>query len=82
VIGEGNGPIAAFVNGLKTAGIPGFEITDYRQAALASGTEASAISYVRIQTEDNRSAWGAGVHTNIEISSIRAVVSALNRLNA
>jgi 2-isopropylmalate synthase len=80
VLGEGNGPIAAFVNGLKSAGLPAFEIADYRQAALGSGTEASAISYVRILSVDRQAAWGAGVHTNIEISSIRAVVSALNRL--
>lgn len=80
ILGEGNGPIAAFVNGLKTAGVASFEITDYRQAALGSGTGASAISYVRIQTADNRTAWGAGVDTNIELSSIRAVVSALNRV--
>ena len=80
VLGEGNGPIAAFVNGLKAAGIPEFEITDYRQAALGAGTAASAISYVRIQTADHRAGWGAGVHTNIELSSIHAVVSALNRV--
>ena len=79
VTGEGNGPIAAFVNGLKSAGIAELEVTDYRQAALGSGTEASAISYVRVQTSDGRSVWGAGVNTNIELSSIQGVVSALNR---
>lgn len=82
VLGEGNGPIAAFVNGLKAEGIPAFEITDYRQAALGSGTAASAISYVCIQDAGGRTAWGAGVHTNIELCSIRAVVSALNRVLA
>jgi 2-isopropylmalate synthase len=50
VTGEGNGPIAAFVNALGGAGLPVFEVTDYRQAALGSGTEASAISYVQIRT--------------------------------
>jgi 2-isopropylmalate synthase len=79
VIGEGNGPIAAFVSGLKAARIATLEVTDYRQAALGSGTEASAISYVRIQKADGRSVWGAGVDTNIELSSIQGVVSALNR---
>jgi 2-isopropylmalate synthase len=79
VTGEGNGPIAAFVNGLKAAGIAAIEVTDYRQAALGSGTEASAISYVRVQISDGRSVWGAGVNTNIELSSIQGVVSALNR---
>jgi 2-isopropylmalate synthase len=79
ITGEGNGPIAAFVNGLKSSGIAAIEVTDYRQAALGSGTEASAISYVRIRNSDGPPVWGAGVNTNIEISSILGVVSAINR---
>jgi 2-isopropylmalate synthase len=79
VTGEGNGPIAAFVNALGGAGLPGFEVTDYRQAALGSGTEASAISYVQIRTGAGRLVWGAGVNTHIQLASIEGVVSALNR---
>ncbi len=79
VTGEGNGPIAAFVNALAGAGIPVFEVTDYRQAALGSGTEASAISYVQIRTGEGRLVWGAGVNTHIQLASIEGVVSALNR---
>jgi 2-isopropylmalate synthase len=79
VTGEGNGPIAAFVNALAGAGLPAFEVTDYRQAALGSGTEASAISYVQIRTGEGRLVWGAGVNTHIQLASIEGVVSALNR---
>ena len=79
VTGEGNGPIAAFVNALAGAGLPGFEVTDYRQAALGSGTEASAISYIQIRTGEGRLVWGAGVNTHIQLASIEGVVSALNR---
>ena len=79
VTGEGNGPIAAFVSALTGAGLPAFEVTDYRQAALGSGTEASAISYVQIRTGDGRLVWGAGVNTHIQLASIEGVVSALNR---
>jgi 2-isopropylmalate synthase len=79
VTGEGNGPIAAFVSALAGAGLPAFEVTDYRQAALGSGTEASAISYVQIRTGDGRLVWGAGVNTHIQLASIEGVVSALNR---
>jgi 2-isopropylmalate synthase len=82
VTGEGNGPIAAFVNALAGAGLPVFEVTDYRQAALGSGTEASAISYVQIRTGEGRLVWGAGVNTHIQLASIEGVVSALNRAEA
>ncbi|MEK0447564.1 MAG: 2-isopropylmalate synthase [Verrucomicrobiota bacterium] len=80
VTGEGNGPIAAFVNGLLGAGLPAFEVTEYREHSLGSGTEASAISYLQVRGGDGRRSWGAGVSTHIELASIYGVVSALNRL--
>ncbi|MEY5027209.1 MAG: 2-isopropylmalate synthase [Verrucomicrobiota bacterium] len=80
VTGEGNGPIAAFVNALTSHGLPAFQITEYREHSLGSGTEASAISYLQIQETAGRKAWGAGVSTHIELASIHGVVSALNRL--
>ena len=45
----------------------------------AASEEASAISYIQIKHADGRTRWGAGVDTNIELASIRAVLSALNR---
>ncbi len=78
--GEGNGPIAAFVNALQSGGAPPFEVSDYREHALGSGSEASAIAYICIKSPDSQRRWGAGVDTNIELASIKAVLSALNRL--
>jgi 2-isopropylmalate synthase len=80
VSGEGNGPLAALVHGLMTAGVPRFEITNYSEHALSSGEEAAAIAYIQIKTADGKVRWGAGVDTNIAFASIRAVLSALNRL--
>ena len=80
LVGEGNGPIAAFVHALHQAGAPAFEVANFKQHALSSGTEASAISYIQIKRPDGLARWGAGVDTNIELASIKAVLSALNRL--
>ena len=77
--GEGNGPLAALVHGFIKAGVPRFEITNYSEHALGSGEEASAIAYIQIKHGDGQSRWGAGVDTNIELASVRAVLSALNR---
>jgi 2-isopropylmalate synthase len=77
--GEGNGPIAAFVHALHQAGAPPFEVASFKQHALSSGSEASAISYVQIKSPGGVARWGAGVDTNIELASIKAVLSALNR---
>jgi 2-isopropylmalate synthase len=77
--GEGNGPLAALVHGFTKAGVPRFEITNYSEHALGAGEEASAIAYIQIKQADGQSRWGAGVDTNIELASVRAVLSALNR---
>ena len=77
--GQGNGPLAALVHGLTTAGVPRFEIAAYSEHALSSGEEASAIAYIQVKHQDGRARWGAGVDTNIELASVKAVLSALNR---
>jgi 2-isopropylmalate synthase len=77
--GEGNGPIAGFVHALATNGVPAFEVTNFKQHSLSSGSEASAIAYIQIKLTDGRVKWGAGVDTNIELASIKAVLSAVNR---
>ena len=80
VHGQGNGPLAALVHGIAQAGGPRFEIAGYSEHALSSGEEASAIAYIQIKQPDGRTRWGAGVDTNIELASVKAVLSALNRL--
>jgi len=89
--GEGNGPLAALVHAFRTStplagvpaevqvSIPRFEIANYSEHALSSGEEASAISYIQIKLADGRLRWGAAVDTSIELASIKAVLSALNR---
>ncbi|HKW30270.1 MAG TPA: 2-isopropylmalate synthase [Verrucomicrobiae bacterium] len=78
--GQGNGPLAALVHGFSKADGPRFEITAYSEHALSSGEEAAAIAYIQIKRIDGKTCWGAGVDTNIELASVRAVLSALNRL--
>jgi 2-isopropylmalate synthase len=56
-----------------------FEIANYSEHALSSGEEAVAIAYIQIKHADGKTRWGAGVDTNIELASVRAVLGALNR---
>ncbi|MGA2852790.1 MAG: 2-isopropylmalate synthase, partial [Verrucomicrobiota bacterium] len=80
--GAGNGPLAALVHGFsQVSNVPRFEIANYSEHALSSGEEAAAIAYIQIKTSDGKTRWGAGVDTNIELASVRAVLSALNRLS-
>jgi 2-isopropylmalate synthase len=79
--GNGNGPLAALVHGIcNLPNVPRFEISNYSEHALSSGEEAAAIAYIQIKSVDGKAKWGAGVDTNIELASVKAVLSALNRL--
>jgi 2-isopropylmalate synthase len=77
--GDGNGPIDAFTRALATTSLPKFEVQNYSEHSLGKGSEARAVSYIQIKTERGHTLYGAGIDTNIELASIKAIVSALNR---
>ncbi|MEO5959238.1 MAG: 2-isopropylmalate synthase, partial [Opitutaceae bacterium] len=79
LIGEGNGPIDAFTRALGSTGLPLFEVLSYSEHSLGKGSEARAVSYIQIKTARGQTLFGAGIDTNIELASIKAIVSALNR---
>jgi 2-isopropylmalate synthase len=76
--GHGNGPIDAFVNALRSAGINGFAFKSYKEHSLSTGAQAQAASYVEIE-KNGIIVWGAGVDSSIERASIKAVLCAVNR---
>ena len=77
--GAGNGPIDAFVNGLRSAGVPAFELLSYSEHSLGKGAEARAVAYIQVKSARGLTYFGAGIDTNIELASIKALVSAVNR---
>jgi 2-isopropylmalate synthase len=79
VKGEGNGPIDAFVSGLRSELGVDLEVRDYREHALTSGSGASAVAYVEAEAPDGRTWWGVGMASSILDASLHAVVSAASR---
>ena len=79
VRGSGNGPIDAFVQALAGTSLPAIEILNYSEHSLGAGAGARAISYIQIKVPTGRTFYGVGSDTNIELASIHAIVSALNR---
>ncbi|MFP3906330.1 MAG: 2-isopropylmalate synthase [Acidimicrobiales bacterium] len=84
VIGEGNGPLAAFVSGLREhvadlGEVADLDITDYSEHAVGRGSEAEAAAYVETKRRDGTVCWGVGMDDSILNASLRAVVSAMNR---
>jgi 2-isopropylmalate synthase len=85
VTGVGNGPIDAFVKGLlgaHSAAVDPFEIVSYSEHSLGSGAQATAVAYFEIKSGAGLTTFGAATDTNIEIASLKAVLSALNRRTA
>jgi 2-isopropylmalate synthase len=80
---QGNGPIDAFARALADQpALPKFELISYNEHSLGKGAEARAASYIQIKTDRGRTYYGVGIDTSIERSSIKALVSALNRAAA
>jgi 2-isopropylmalate synthase len=78
--GEGNGPVAAFLDALASVGYE-LRVLDYAEHALSSGGDAVAAAYVECAVGDSV-IWGVGIDANIVTASLRAVTSAANRAAA
>ncbi len=75
--GVGNGPIAAFCNALETHGIS-LRVLDYHEHALSSGGDAQAAAYLECSI-NSRTLFGVGIDPSIVTSSLKAIISAVNR---
>ncbi|MGH3476441.1 MAG: alpha-isopropylmalate synthase regulatory domain-containing protein, partial [Nocardioidaceae bacterium] len=76
--GQGNGPIAAFCDALESVG-HAVRVLDYAEHALSSGGDAIAAAYVECEI-GGQVRWGVGLDANIVTASLKAVVSAVNRV--
>ncbi|HEY4411222.1 MAG TPA: 2-isopropylmalate synthase [Acidimicrobiia bacterium] len=79
VVGQGNGPIDAFVAALQADLGIDLDVTDYSEHAVGAGSAATAVAYVETQSGDGVVNWGVGRHESILTASLRAIVSAVNR---
>jgi 2-isopropylmalate synthase len=78
LLGTGNGPIAAFVDALSGVGYD-VRVLDYAEHALSAGGDAKAAAYLECAVGDTV-VWGVGIDPNIVTASLKAVVSAVNRV--
>jgi 2-isopropylmalate synthase len=79
VSGNGNGPISALVHALRRDLAVEVEVLDYAEHALGAGEEATAVAYVEVRS-GNDVRWGVGMDPNITTASMKAILSALDRL--
>ena len=78
--GRGNGRLDAVSNSLKRHCHIDFTIYQYEEHALKRGSDSQACAYVGIEAEDGLIYWGAGIHNDIMDASVKALISAINKL--
>ena len=77
----GNGPIDAVQRGLAHELGISIKVLDYEEHALQSGASSQAAAYIHLlDSNTGRVTYGVGVSSNITRASVRAIFSAINRL--
>lgn len=81
LFGSGNGPIDACKNALQTLdGIAPFNVAEYYEHALSSGSTSKAIAYIEVENPANYTKYfGVGIDSNIIQAAIKSLISGLNR---
>ena len=75
--GEGNGPIAAFLDILSRDGVD-IRLFDYVEHTMGASGDAKAAAYVELEV-NGKTLWGVGIDPDISTASLKAIVSAVNR---
>ncbi len=73
----GNGPVDAFISGMREQG---HDITlyDYVEHAMSEGGDAVAAAYVDLVVDGHR-LWGVGIDPDITTATLKAIISSINR---
>lgn len=77
VSGTGNGPISAFLSILSSQGVD-TRLLDYVEHTMSAGGDAQAASYIELDVA-GKTLWGVGIDSDIATSSLKAVISGVNR---
>lgn len=79
--GRGNGFLDAFVNAVNQFPEVNITINMYSEHSMKSGSDSAAITYIEIIDKSTGEIHlGAGVSSSVIKSSVRAVISAVNRM--
>ena len=79
VSGEGNGPVEAAVAALRMP----IRVQSFEERSMGEGADAAAMGMIEVAMEGvTGSTFGAGMDRNTVTASIRAIVSAANRIRA
>ena len=76
---KGNGRLDCVSNALKSVTGMDYSMESYTQHAIEEKTTSKAASYVSI-VKDGKTYWGTGIDSDISASSVKALLSAVNKI--
>ncbi len=77
--GVGNGPVDAFIQALRDGFDFDIRVLNYSEHATGTGEDATAAAYVQLRFGEENSLFGVALDPNIVTSTLKAVISAVNR---
>ena len=81
ITAEGNGLLDAFTNAFSKFTGSDLSIEMYSEHALKSGSDSRAITYIELKDhKTGKISIGAGISSSVTKSSVRAIISAYNRM--
>ena len=79
ISGEGNGRLDSASNAIRGHFNLPYELTNYEEHALTTGSCSNAVAYVSVDYDDN-TYWGVGVDPDIVQASLEALAVAVNKV--
>ncbi|MGL5694453.1 MAG: 2-isopropylmalate synthase [Peptostreptococcaceae bacterium] len=78
ISGNGNGPVDAFSNAIRSQRINDYKFVSYWEHALDEGSHSRGVAYVQIKVNNN-DYFGVSVSENINTAAINALLNAINK---
>ncbi len=79
--GSGNGPIDAFVAGLREATGESVRVLGYHEHSVGEGANAQAVAYLELRVGE-QTLFGVGMDASIVAASLKAIISGFDRSQA
>ncbi|MFZ3483731.1 2-isopropylmalate synthase [Sphingomonas sp. 3-13AW] len=82
ISGKGNGLLSSLLSALRDDCGVDLDVVDYSEHAIGNGSDAQAAAYLECTLPDGTRVFGAGIDADVATATVRAALSAANRVPA
>ncbi|MCG7349653.1 2-isopropylmalate synthase [Sphingomonas sp. ACRSK] len=82
ISGKGNGLLSSLLSALRDDCGIDLDVVDYSEHAIGNGSDAQAAAYLECTLPDGTRVFGAGIDADVATATVRAALSAANRVAA